>query len=421
MTDNLSTCHCSGRPLRVAWIGTEPYPGGGAAGAGWLIMQGLAARGFQIDVFCSGDHPALVARFSAIDGVRVFTVDAGWRYDRWYSRHTVTKFVIALLARALSRNRLMPLLLEQHRSAPYDVIYQFSTIEIIGLRRMLAKLPPLVIHPQTHAAGELRWLRAERALSARCEPLWRRALVELVMSARVRRQRHDIKLASRVVAISPQFGNQIQADYEVDPDRIVFVRNPVDLDKILPAAVRKANDPLRITFVGRFAVRKGVELLVDLSHRLSDLEGQVVLELIGDHSTWSDYRPLLRDLNPRIARYLGPMDRAEVAAFLASSDLFIQPAKYEPFGLTLAEALAAGTPVVASDEVGAGDEVSPDCCLVVPASDPGALEAGVRAMLARLRSHEVDKMRSLARSEAERLYSSTEAAAGVIGALLAAR
>jgi glycosyltransferase involved in cell wall biosynthesis len=315
----------------------------------------------------------------------------------------------------------MQLLLEQHRGRPYDVVYQFSTIEVFGMRRYLAQLPPLTIHPSTHMAGELRWVRRERDLAARCEPFWRRLLVECFLVARMRRQRRDIHLADRVAVISRGFGDQLVRDYGVDPGRLTLIRNPIDLDKLRPAPRPQRAAPWRIAFVSRMSARKGVELVVELSHRLADLHGDVTIELVGDHTLWSDYRPLLADLDPRIAQYHGPMGAADLSIFLAGCDLLLQPAKYEPFGLTVAEALSLGVPVVASDAVGAAEDVSCACCAMVQAGDIDSLEAGVRSMLDRLRRGEGPAIAEAARAEAERLFSPGGAAACALEMVAATR
>jgi glycosyltransferase involved in cell wall biosynthesis len=196
-----------------------------------------------------------------------------------------------------------------------------------------------------------------------------------------------------------------------------LARNPVDLTEIVPRTPDSAGGPVRIAFVGRISVRKGVELVVALSHRLADLAGEVVLDVVGDHTLWSDYRPLLVDLNPAIARYLGPMNRAQVIALLSGSDLMVQPARYEPFGLTVSEALALGTPVVASDEVGAAEDVSRECCPVVPSGDIDALEAAVRTMITRVRTPGAAQIRATARTEAERLFSPEMTTQAVLSAI----
>lgn len=393
-----------GQRLRLAWIGAEPQRGGGVSGCAWLLLDGLSRRGCDIDCYASGPPEGLCKSLSSFPGVRLVNVDTGWRYDRWYSNHNVSKLLTGLGSRAWGRRRLIGLLLEQHARDPYDAVYQFSTIEVFGMRDHMNELPPLIVHPETHMAGELRWVQRERHLAALCEPLWRRVLTECLLGARARRQRRDIRLAARVAVISRGFGEQLVRDYGVDPERLTLIRNPIDLDELRPAPRAQRAGPWRIAFVSRMSARKGVELVVELSHHLADLEGEITLELVGDHTLWSDYRSLLTRLDPRIARYHGPMGRRELAEFLSETDLLLQPAKYEPFGLTVGEALALGVPVVASDAVGAAEDVSAECCTVVRAGDVAALEEGVRSMLDRLRQGHGPSIGRCARAEAERLF-----------------
>jgi glycosyltransferase involved in cell wall biosynthesis len=379
----------------------------------------MSQQGCELDCYACGSHEELCEALASLPGVRLVNVDAGWRYNRWYSNHSITIFTTGMGARAWEQRSLNRLLLERHRRQPYDAVYQFSNIEFFGTRRRLEELPPLIIHPETHMAGELRWVRRERHLAERCEPLWRRALIECFLAARVRRQRRDIHLATEVAVVSRLFGEQLVRDYGVRPERLTLIRNPIDLAELQPVPGTRQPGPWRISFVSRMSVRKGVELVVELSHRLADLEGEVTVELVGGHTLWSDYRPLLAGLNPRIARYRGHMDRHELASFLAETDLLLQPAKYEPFGLTVAEALALGVPVVATDAVGAAEDVSSACCTIVPAGDINAFEEAVRGMLDRLRQGQGPEIGRCARAEAERLFAPEAAGTTVLEMLQA--
>lgn len=405
--------------LRIAWIGPTPVRGGGVAGVAWQLVDGLGRLGCEVDCFLTGNHEDIPGDLWGVPQIRVVNFDTGWRFDRWYSNAAITKVLTGLAATAWGRRRLASLLVEQHRRQPYDVVYQFSTIELFGLRRSLPGLPPLVIHPETHAAGELRSLRAERHLASRCEPWWRRHAVEVLQAQRARRQRRDIAHAARVVAISRRFGEHLVRDYCVDPARLVHAPNPIDLEE-LPATGVGGCRPQRVAFVGRISVRKGVDAVVELSRRLGDLDGEVALDIVGAETLWSDYRPLLADLNPAVARYRGYLHRAELAGFLASADVLLQPSTFEPFGLTVGEALACGAPVVATDEVGAAEDVDERCCIVVPAGDVDALEKGVREMLAQMAGPESAGIRRLARAEAERLFAPGRIAALVHEALAGA-
>jgi glycosyltransferase involved in cell wall biosynthesis len=172
--------------------------------------------------------------------------------------------------------------------------------------------------------------------------------------------------------------------------------------------------------VSRLAVRKGVELVTELSHRLDDLAGEVRIDVIGNHSLWSDCRALMRDLNPAVATYKGEFANGQLAEAYAGADLLIQPSHYEPFALTVGEALACGVPVVASSEVGATEGVDPACCTVFPAGDIDPFEAAVHGAVDRVRGGGREPIAAVARAEAQRLFSADRVADGVLEALTTA-
>jgi glycosyltransferase involved in cell wall biosynthesis len=83
--------------------------------------------------------------------------------------------------------------------------------------------------------------------------------------------------------------------------------------------------------------------------------------------------------------------------------VLLQASKYEPFALTVAEALAAGLPVVATSEVGAIEHVDGSVAAEIEPGDVRGLAAAIVTMVERLRANPVET-RSAARAEAERLF-----------------
>ena len=407
--------------LRIAYVGPTPVRGGGGvSGCAWLIVEQLARSGIRLDCYliATDDQKPLDA-IAELPGTRVIPVGSTWRFDRWYSRRDLTKMVTGLGSQALGRRRLVGLIAEHHIFAPYDALYQFSTIETFGRRKDRRRLPPIVLHPEVHAAGELRWMRFEKGLSRRCEGRVRPKIVMGWFLLRSRRQRRDIRRAAVVLAISEAFERHLVEDYGVQPERVRLVPNPIDLTGFRPTpdTEERLAACLQLVMVGRISVRKGVEQVVELSHRIGDLAGSVQLAVFGTNSQWSDYRALLRDLAPEVASYRGHISQTALQRGLPTWDLLIQPAKYEPFGITVGEALACGVPVIVTTEVGSGESVSSECCGRVAVGDLDALEQAVRDMITRLRSPEAPAIRRAARREAERLWSSTRVAGLVESAL----
>ncbi|HWF50803.1 MAG TPA: glycosyltransferase family 4 protein, partial [Solirubrobacteraceae bacterium] len=279
-----------------------------------------------------------------------------------------------------------------HREIRYDAVYQFSQPELLGLRRHLTELPPVVLHPQVHAAGELRWHRNESVLSAGLEPAWKRATVRAVLTARAAIQRRDLALAAGIVAASELHAGLLVADSRAEQGRLHVVPNPIDLTFFAPRPAARAPGPhapvqpvQRIVFVSRLSVRKGVEMVAELSRRLSDLRGAVSIEIVGFPTGWSDYSGLIKTLDPMIVTHAGQLSGPDLLHRYQSADLCVVPSHYEPFGLTAAESLACGTPVVASDAVGAVENLDATCCVRFAAGDAAGLEAAVRCMLTRMR------------------------------------
>jgi len=395
------------RPLRIAYIGPVPNPHvGGAPGVAGLLFSELCARGGTIDCFLpiSVESDAADA-VAAVRGVTVHTVRSGFAFGKWYSSHPITKMLSAQIATARGRSQAAKAFLECHAETPFDVLYQFSTVEIFGLPRR-ANLPPIVTHPSVHAAGEFRWLRREWSIARRCQGVLRPALVMGWVGTRILRQRRDIRRATSVLAISPVFGDHLVADYGVDPRRVTVVRNVIDHHLFAPLAAhqRPGTGPLRVAVLGRITVRKGLDDLVAATHQLGDLAGQLSIDVVGDHSLWSDYRPLLEDLHPEVARYCGHRSREQVAATLPTYDLLLQLSHYEPFGLTVAEALACGVPVVATTEVGAAQGIDASVATIIEVGDVDGIVRVLRDHVER-RDARDPRRADLARAEALRTAS----------------
>jgi glycosyltransferase involved in cell wall biosynthesis len=378
-------------------------------------LIGLADEGVEIVAFVGAAAERFPAALRAHPGVTVHSQATRWRYDRWYSRTDITKHVSGAAVRAAQLRGIGANVVARHEAEPFDVLYQFSMPELFATYWRRRTLPPVVVHPEVHAAGELRWHHRERWLAMGPESLAKHAAVRSMLAGRSAIQRHDIARAELVIAPAARFAELLRQDYGVATERIRVVPNPINVRSFEPGAGPRPRAPRRLLFVSRIAVRKGVETIVQLSHRIADLEGQVIIEVLGDRSLWSDYRHLLDDLHPGTAVGVGHVANTEMRERLQGATALLQPSRYEPFALTVGEALACGTPVITSDEVGATEQVDPRVGIRVPAGDAAAMEHALRKLLAGVEDPAVEhELRALSRSEAERLF-----ATDVVGRQLA--
>jgi glycosyltransferase involved in cell wall biosynthesis len=396
-----------GRSLRIAWLGAGPAATetGGAPGVATELLRGLALRGHQIDCFLPGSGHPLPERLKGVENLTFNWGTSEWRWSSWYNRTRIGAFVSGLLNRGFASMRLRRQVMRKHRAAPYDVIYQFNNIESLAMPSQLRQRVPLVIQPGTHTMGELRFLISERRLSLRCQPPQTLAIAVAVMSLRSLVQRTMIRRARLLVCISSVFRDHVVRDYGFPRERTVVVPNPVQLGRFADADLsREVGAPPTIFVIGRIAVRKGMEDVVAVATALLERGIDVRIRIIGRTSLFSDYTKLLEDLPPENSEFLGAIPPAQVPAMLASGDLLLQPSKYEPFGLTVGEALAAGVPVVATTEVGAIEGVDESVVASVSPGDVEGMVAAITTMLDSLRARPAE-LRAKARSEAERLFS----------------
>jgi glycosyltransferase involved in cell wall biosynthesis len=401
--------------MRIAWLGPTPSDGGGVGYAATMLLRSLAGEGVEVDCFHVSSESDVSPQLRELDGLRLVTHPL--RHAGRIPSNSFARFVTGQAAKALTQRALVRELAARHAERPYDLVYQFSQLELLTLRRFRRRLPPIVVHPEVHAAGELRWLIRERRLAC-FEPRMRQASVLALLSARSALQRRDAQLARLVVAPSAAFAASLRTDYRLAEDRVAVVPNPIDLTRFAPASQSVSRGrPVRLLFVSRLALRKGLELVVELSHRLDDLAGSVVIEIVGDRSLWSDYRPLLAGLNDRVGEYRGSVEPRSLPEVYRGGDALLQPSHYEPFGLTVGEALASGLPVVASSAIGAAEGVDDACCRRFPVGDVQRMEVETRRLIGELRGSTADRLRLTAREEAERLFSTRTVGRSLAGHL----
>src|SRR2546425_4595012 len=112
--------------------------------------------------------------------------------------------------------------------------------------------------------------------------------------------------------------------------------------------------------------------------------GSIRLTIVGeDWGGVAMLRSLARALGvERQIIFTGALPRDEVIQAYASADIFVLPSLFEPFGIVLLEAMAAGLPVVASAVGGIVDVVADGKTgLLVPPGKPLALAAGLEQLV----------------------------------------
>jgi D-inositol-3-phosphate glycosyltransferase len=182
---------------------------------------------------------------------------------------------------------------------------------------------------------------------------------------RERAERKILAAADRIVAATPAERSQLEWLYEAELRKVVVIPPGVDTSIFYPIPRAEARATLGIDpsghcilFVGRIERLKGVETLLRAAHELRDrnvLGSQCgCVKVIGgdpDHpqEEMTYLQTLTAELNMEgVVEFLGKRPQEELPIHYASADVVVMPSQYESFGLVALEAMACGTPVVAS-------------------------------------------------------------------------
>ena len=175
--------------------------------------------------------------------------------------------------------------------------------------------------------------------------------------------------ADAIIAVSDGMRADVLAAYpNVDPAKVVTIRNGVDVDRFKPTTDSALLAELGITgryaiFVGRITRQKGLAHLLRAWQDVPAEYGLVLAAGSPDEETiGNEVKALIEELQktrPNVIWIPDMLPHEKLCALLTSADLFICPSIYEPLGIVNLEAMACETAVLAT-RVGGIPEVVAD-------------------------------------------------------------
>jgi glycosyltransferase involved in cell wall biosynthesis len=210
---------------------------------------------------------------------------------------------------------------------------------------------------------------------------------ELHPAANLRAERgfaEVLRRAHRLIAVSECTRRDAARILDVPIEKIVTIHSGIaepffQVDEPAIADVRARHRLTRpfVLFVGTIEPRKNVEALLDAFAALpASLRDEFELVLAGPLG-WAPAATLAR---LRSARYLGYVPERDLAPLTAAATVFAYPSLYEGFGFPVAQAMAAGVPVITSN-VSSLPEISGDAALLVDPRSQAELRDGLARLL----------------------------------------
>ena len=250
-----------------------------------------------------------------VEGVKQFAAEKGIRYDLIHSHYWLS----GLAAEALSD--------------------AWGGVPIVQMFHTLGEMKNRVARSDAEREGEYR-LSGERRVLAR---------------------------ADRVVAATPAEQAQLEWFYQAEGRKVIVIPPGVDVSHFYPIPVDEARqfiglapDARMILFVGRIEPLKGLDTLIKAVAclQVKDLAEPVHLIVIGGDPDagpeemtveMARVQKMCDDLTVgKMVAFLGKRDQVTLPYYYSAAEVVVMPSHYESFGMVALEAMACGTPVIAS-------------------------------------------------------------------------
>jgi len=222
-------------------------------------------------------------------------------------------------------------------------------------------------------------------------PFWsdRRRYLGLGSEARIRviaqSMRRCCLQARTIVVQSPSMARAVSDTFNVQPQKIVVLPpSPPVLEAGSSRPIVDRAAAFRLLYVGSDATYKNIQVVGKAAAALSSagIPVQIAATLGPDHEL----------CRAGLARPLGYLGRADLAAQLRNTDALIMPSLAETIGLPMLEAMAAGVPVVAADR-GYAHDLCGDAALYFDPLNPADLANTLKTLI--LSSDLADRLRTL--------------------------
>jgi len=329
----------------------------------------LQRMGVEVDVFTRSQN-ATVPRIVALGhGARVVHVAAGPEapLPREDAHRHLDEFVDGVRALAAGEE------------TEYDLIHAHYWLSgVAGLRLREAWGAPLV--QMFHTLGRLKNAVAQGADDR--EP-----------ALRIAEEARLVAEADRIVAASVVERAHLAWYYQARPERVEVIPCGVDTELFQPMARAAAKDLLELgpepvlLYVGRLAPIKGLDTLLEAMRFVAP---EATLLVVGGEQDEPDrgHGARLRQLAAALGlgarvRFLPAQPQRRLPLFYAAADATVMPSYYESFGMVALEAMACGSPVVASRVGGLVTTVKDGATgFLVPEGEPRALAEALGRILA---------------------------------------
>lgn len=336
----------------------------------------LGARGIQVDIFTRRTNSGVPEiDYSLGHNIRVIQISAGPHLvlPPEEIHEYIAEFSAGLFSFVTRFNK------------QYDLIYSHYWLSGLVAKRLKDawKIPFIQMF---HTLGQMKHRIATSPL--------------LSPDVRIVNEEKIVEWADYIIAATPAEQTQLRWLYRADRRKVHIIPPGVNDTIFFPVPEMEAKSKIGVSakirqllFVGRIEPLKAVDtILIALNHIYGlrqNAFGDIQLMVIGgnpqnpDDKELARLRNLTNDLNlSKYVKFVGAKTQKELRNYYAASTAVIMPSDYESFGMVALEAMASGTPVVASHTGGLAYLIKDGTSgFLVPVRDPVSLAKSLTVLL----------------------------------------
>ena len=327
------------KPFKVGIV-SYYYPGkeglnNGVAIHAYYLSRGLAKLGCDVHIFCSGEKDS--TRIEYLNPGRLTIHRIGVKSHLSVKDNVLSKRISYFMF----DNRVINEITEENKSDSFNIIHTHGWLTSGAF---ISKY-----------FNNLKWIHTFHALE--------RNRIKFMSEEEkkyfeiIRWMESTIRNADALITVSERLKIEVLQTYPVSEKNIYSIPNGVDLEMYKPD--NSTRDKI-ILYVGRFSLEKGIDIVYNLAEKLlkknkevkfivvaSDNNIPKSLEKVGDK-----FSELIKQYPDRFIWYRKILNREELGKVYNQSMIYIQPSRYESFGMTVLEAMACGKAIIVSNRGG---------------------------------------------------------------------
>lgn len=199
-----------------------------------------------------------------------------------------------------------------------------------------------------------------------------------------------LKRASGVVAVSSWHAAEISKMTGKD---VNVIGNIIQIKRFNDVNLKPPGQPVHFGILGGMDTPvKGIDVLLNAC---AQIDADYLLHIGGKGKLLQEYEALAADLKIKHkCVFHGLVEHTQVPGFMSQLHFFVSASRSETFGMVMAEAMASGLPVVATDSGGSAEMITSENGILVKNADALRLADAIQAMIRKYHTYNADKIKA---------------------------